>query len=77
MANDITQQMVELKKALANNMATLKDVARGNGFSAPSKAFDAAEDGLNKDDFTVVVFGEQKNGKSSFVNALLGKPLCR
>lgn len=75
MADEIARQINDLKTTLSNNMAALKDVAGKNGLSVSSRAFDIAEAGLSKDDFTIVVFGEQKNGKSSFVNALLGRTL--
>ena len=75
MSNAVSEQIKELKNSLSKGMVALKDAASKDGFSSPSKSFVAAEEGLKQDDFTIVVFGEQKNGKSSFVNALLGKSI--
>ncbi len=75
MVTPVSEQIKELKDSLSKGMVALKDAASKDGFSSPSKSFIAAEEGLKQDDFTIVVFGEQKNGKSSFVNALLGKSI--
>ena len=75
MAIPVSEQIKELKDSLSRGMVALKAVAEKDGLSSPSKSFIAAEEGLKQDDFTIVVFGEQKNGKSSFVNALLGKSI--
>ena len=75
MKNEIAEKIEGLKETLATSMKGLASAASRYGLSSPSKTFSTAEEDLKQDDFTIVVFGEQKNGKSSFVNALLGKNL--
>lgn len=75
MKKDVAEEVKDLKESLSTSMTELKSLSRRHGLAAPGTVFGAAEKALVKEDFTIVVFGEQKNGKSSFVNALLGKSL--
>ncbi len=62
-------QSIEQKITFLKNSAFLKDHA------ALQQQMDAFDKKVHSDFYTVVVLGEFKRGKSSFVNALLGKEL--
>ena len=65
----------KIKATLDFSMRKLLECQRKFQFSRPGDSYDFALNNLNKRDFDVVVCGEVKQGKTSFINALLGKEL--
>lgn len=68
-------EIVSNKQKLLEIMASLTKTGEQGSLSKPSPAFLAAQSYLGKSDFYVSVCGEIKQGKSSFINSLLGRDL--
>ena len=65
----------QLKRELDDAIGTLVTVAGAGSMESVAAALTAARENLRRDDYTVVVCGEVKQGKTSFINALLGQNL--
>lgn len=65
----------QLKRELDDAIGTLVTVAGAGSMGSVAAALTAARENLRRDDYTVVVCGEVKQGKTSFINALLGQNL--
>jgi len=69
MLNNYTETKAELLTTLSNLRATLSQ----NGSSGNLKNLEYALQKLQDNKFNLVVMGEFKRGKTSFINALLGE----
>lgn len=82
MNKDIKEQSLALKKSIIKLMGNMKLFTvkyPKAGLPKPSNDFILSEELLTKGDFNLVVCGKVKNGKSSLINALIGKnilPVC-
>lgn len=65
----------QLKRELDDAIGSLVTVAGAGSMDSVAAALTAARENLRRDDYTVVVCGEVKQGKTSFINALLGQDL--
>ncbi len=63
----------QLKRELDDAIGTLVTIAGAGSMESVAAALTAARENLRRDDYTVVVCGEVKQGKTSFINALLGQ----
>ena len=76
-------ESVELNKKILTVKQQLQEVAgkmlelqqSQKGIRPPEESFFHARETMNQNDFDLVVCGEAKQGKTSFINALLGKSL--
>ena len=62
---DISRSLIELASAI--------DDLRSLGLSVDGQVLKDLKDKLENDNFKVLVIGEFKNGKSTFINSLMGK----
>ena len=69
------EQVKQLKESIKTKMLELVSLGKKAQLPDPESAFNTANANLDKQDFDIVVCGEIKQGKSSFINALLGKEL--
>jgi GTPase Era involved in 16S rRNA processing len=65
----------DLKQGLLELLRDLGAIAEERGISGPAEAASGLEKKLEEERFNVVVAGEFKRGKTTFVNALLGSDL--
>lgn len=73
---EISQRIKELKTSLKLMGSNLLEAARQFGASKETRAILKGQiDNINEN-FLFVIVGEVNAGKSSFVNALLGSPIC-
>lgn len=75
MENDIDLLSSEIKKGLINTCEKTLTFAQEDDFPKGTKDIAFALDNLRNDVFDVVVCGEVKKGKSSFINAILGEKI--
>lgn len=61
---------------LSSLLTTSQDIMERNGFASEYKNLQSALMKLSSSDVTILVCGEFKRGKSSFINALLGENVC-
>lgn len=73
--SDIEQRAVEIRTTLAGCLDEMRQMAGKYQLSSATGEIDDAQKLLKQQDFDIVVCGEVKQGKSSFINSLLGKPL--
>lgn len=79
---NIAELSVQLKKQTLESMTQLEGFVKMNpalGLPAPGVSFTLAKSLLEKGEFNLVVCGKVKSGKSSLINALLGRellPVC-
>ncbi len=71
----MTETVDQLKCELSDALDSLVEVAGSGKMESVASALTTARENLNRDDYTVVVCGEVKQGKTSFINALLGQNL--
>ena len=82
MNKDIKEQSLALKNCIIKLMGNMKLFTvkyPKAGLPKPSNDFILSEELLTKGDFNLAVCGKVKNGKSSLINALIGKnilPVC-
>ena len=65
----------QLKCELDGVIGSLAEIASAGNMESVAGALASARENLKRDDYTVVVCGEVKQGKTSFINALLGQNL--
>jgi len=73
MKNELEMKTVEIRTHLLGCVNTLKELNLKHKFSTDINDIDRAEKLLTQQEFDVVICGEIKQGKSSFINALLGR----
>lgn len=74
--SELQQEIVSLQKNVSDEMAKVKEMAaRETKLPKPSAGFTTAQALVADNNYEVVVCGEVKKGKSSFINALLGQRL--
>ena len=72
----LQQEIVSLQKKVSDEMGKIKEMAaREPQLPKPSASFTTAQALVADNNYEVVVCGEVKKGKSSFINALLGQRL--
>lgn len=71
----IEDEREALRHELVNLVQRLIDQARAFDLPAPPSMLAEYRQRLQHDSYTVLVAGEARRGKSSFVNALIGRPL--
>lgn len=82
MNKEIKEQSMALKDSIIKLMGNMKSFTvkySKAGLPKPSNDFVLSEELLTKGDFNLAVCGKVKNGKSSLINALIGKnilPVC-
>lgn len=82
MNKEIKEQSLALKNSIIKLMGNMKSFTvkyPKAGLPKPSNDFILSEELLTKGDFNLAVCGKVKNGKSSLINALIGKnilPVC-
>lgn len=72
------REFVDVKRVqatLANDLSRLRGYCERLGLTASLPHIDDAIEHLQNDSFTIAVVGEFKRGKSTFINALLGKSI--
>jgi GTP-binding protein EngB required for normal cell division len=69
------QRYSEAKLAIANQLRTLLDLLKNRGDSARVPLCEQLMAKLAEDRFTIVVLGQFKRGKSSLLNAIIGRDL--
>ncbi len=69
------QRTAQIRESILSLMASLREQAGQMGMCPPQAAWDRTEEVLRQNRYRVLVMGEAKRGKSSFVNALIGQPL--
>ncbi|MDO4571684.1 MAG: dynamin family protein [Planctomycetia bacterium] len=69
------EQVKQLKESIKAKMSGLVELCQRTQLPEQESSFNTAKSNLDKQDFDIVVCGEIKQGKSSFINALLGKEL--
>ena len=73
--DDLNQRAARIKSDLSESMQALLKAKDEFKLSPPDKTFTTTLDNLGRADYDVVVCGEVKQGKTSFINALLGQDL--
>ena len=69
---EVYQMSQKLKKRLSALMDALTEKQSRAGLPPAGETYDRARAGLDRREYDIVVCGEVKQGKSSFINALLG-----
>lgn len=65
--------ITQVRTQLGEMVSELRTVARGTGNEAQLKELDTLYERISSDDFVVLVAGEFKTGKSTTINAMLGR----
>lgn len=65
----------EIRDGLLQGLTVLRDVASRHNQQSLVEALDELSGRLRRDQFNLVVLGQFKRGKTTFINALLGTPL--
>lgn len=73
--DDLNQRAARIKADLSESMRALLKAKDEFKLSPPDKTFTATLENLGRTDYDVVVCGEVNQGKTSFINALLGQAL--
>lgn len=73
--NEIEPKALEIKNSLLENMDAMIKYQREWQLPPLDPFFFASRQGVEKNDFNVVICGEVKHGKSTFLNAVIGKPI--
>jgi len=70
----VSQARSQTMEQAGNAMLALSELARNLKMDETAKGFNEIREGLANDSFNLMVVGRFKNGKSTLVNSLLGRP---